>query len=83
VSNPTRARVTRIVTGVRGGTAFAEADVPLELGDFAPPAPPMLRSEPVASARRRLDTRPYASGTAPFANASSAWTVCTVRRKPV
>ena len=49
MSDPTRARVTRIVTDVRGGTAFAEADVPLELGDFAPPAPPMLRSEPVAA----------------------------------
>ena len=49
MSDPTRAHVTRIVTDGNGGTAFADADVTLELGDFAPPAPPMLRSEPVAA----------------------------------
>ena len=49
MSDPVSARVTRIVTDARGGTAFAEADIALELGDFAPPAPPMLRSAPVAA----------------------------------
>ena len=47
MSDPTRTHVTRIVTDGNGGTAFADGDVTLELGDFAPPAPPMLRSEPV------------------------------------
>ena len=49
MSGVTRAHLTRIVTDGRGGTAFAATDVPLERGDFAPPAPPMLRSEPVAA----------------------------------
>ena len=49
MSGPTRARITRIVTDGNGGTAFSDVDVPLELGDFAPPAPPMLRSLPVAA----------------------------------
>jgi quercetin dioxygenase-like cupin family protein len=41
-----RAPVTRIVADGAGGTWFDDADVTLELGDFAPPAPPMLRSIP-------------------------------------
>ena len=43
----TDARITRIIVDESGGTAFADAVIPLELGAFAPPAPPMLRSSPV------------------------------------
>ncbi|HEX5826108.1 MAG TPA: hypothetical protein VFY23_01190 [Candidatus Limnocylindrales bacterium] len=38
--------MTRIVPDGAGGTRFDDAGVTLELGDFAPPAPPMLRSFP-------------------------------------
>jgi quercetin dioxygenase-like cupin family protein len=40
------ARLTRIIADGAGGTRFEDGEVPLTLGDFAPPAPPMLRSEP-------------------------------------
>ncbi|HEX5827279.1 MAG TPA: hypothetical protein VFY23_07150 [Candidatus Limnocylindrales bacterium] len=38
--------MTRIASDGAGGTWFDDAHVTLELGDFAPPAPPMLRSIP-------------------------------------
>lgn len=43
------ARLTLIVPDGTGGTRFEDAEVPLELGPFAPPAPPMFRSDPLAA----------------------------------